>query len=93
MKKTHCHWYRVIKTSIPQQIGFKGVLEEDDGVTIFFSAEKQKILNILNEAKDSKFFTRKWKFVIDNSEVNYGVGNEIIYNTEVLKSQQLVQNK
>ena len=48
MKKTHCHWYRVIKTSIPQQIGFKGELEEDDGATIFFSAEKQKILNILN---------------------------------------------
>ena len=30
--------------------------------------------------------TRKWNIVNDNSRSNYGVGNEIIYNTEVLKS-------
>ena len=31
----------------------------------------QKILNLLNEAKDSKFFTRKWNIVNDNSHANY----------------------
>ena len=30
--------------------------------------------------------TRKWNFVNDQSNANYDVGNEIIYNTEVLKS-------
>ena len=30
--------------------------------------------------------TRKWNIVNDNSNANYDVGNEIIYNTEVLKS-------
>ena len=29
---------------------------------------------------------RKWNIVNDNSKANYNVGNEIIYNTEVLKS-------
>ena len=46
----------------------------------------QKIINLLNEANDSKFSTRKWNIVHDNSKANYGVGNEIIYNVEVLKS-------
>ena len=46
--------------------------------------ERQKILNLLNEANDPKFVTRKWNIVNDNS--SSGVGNEIIYNTEVLKS-------
>ena len=46
----------------------------------------QKILNLLNEASDSKFVTRKWNIVSDQSNSNYNVGNEIIYNTEVLKS-------
>ena len=48
--------------------------------------EHQKILNLLNETNDSKFVTRKWNIVSYNSKVNYGVGSEIIYNTEVLKS-------
>ena len=48
--------------------------------------EHQKILNLLNEANDSKFVTRKWNIVNDNSKTNYDVGSEIIYNTEVLKS-------
>ena len=48
--------------------------------------EHQKILNLLNEANDSKFVTRKWNIVNDNSKTNYDVGNEIICNTEVLKS-------
>ena len=48
--------------------------------------EYQKILNLLNESNDSKFLTRKWNIVNDNSKANYNKGNEIIYNTEVLKS-------
>ena len=46
----------------------------------------QKILNLLNEADDSKFATRKWNIVNDHSNANYDVGNEIIYNAKVLKS-------
>ena len=45
----------------------------------------QRILNLLNEANDSKFVTRTWNIINDNSKANYGVENEIIYNTEVLK--------
>ena len=48
--------------------------------------EHQKILNLLNEANYSKLVTRKWNIVNDQSNANYDVGNEIIYNTEVLKS-------
>ena len=47
--------------------------------------EHQKILNLLNEAKNSKFVTRKWNIVHDNSNTDYGVEHEINYNTEVLK--------
>ena len=46
----------------------------------------QKILNSLNEASDNKFVTRKCNIVNDQSNASYEVGNEIIYNTEVLKS-------
>ena len=42
--------------------------------------------NINNEASDSKFVTRKWNTVNDQSNANYDVGNEVIYNTKVLKS-------
>ena len=48
--------------------------------------EHQKILNLLNEASDSKFLTRKWSIVNDNLKANYGIRNEITYKTEVLKS-------
>ena len=48
--------------------------------------EHQKILNVLNKVNDSKFVTRKWNIVNDESNANYDVRNEIIYNTEVLKS-------
>ena len=48
--------------------------------------EHQKISNLFNEANDSKFLTRKWNIVNDNSEANYRTANEITYNTEVLKS-------
>ena len=43
--------------------------------------EDQKILNLLKEANNSKFVTEN-----DQSNPNYGAGNETIYNTEVLKS-------
>ena len=43
-------------------------------------------MNFLNEANDSKFVTRKWNIVNFQSNANHDVGNEIIYNTEVLKS-------
>ena len=43
--------------------------------------EHQKKLNLVNKANDSKFVTRKWNIVNDNSKANYGVGSGIIYNT------------
>ena len=43
--------------------------------------ETSKILNLLNEPNDPKFVTRKWNIVTNQSNVNYDVGNEIIYNT------------
>ena len=48
--------------------------------------EHQKILNLLNEASDSKFVTRNWNIVNDFSDVNYSVGHETIYSSKVLKS-------
>ena len=47
--------------------------------------EYQKTLNLLNESNHSKFVTRKWNIVNDNSKTNYDVSNEITSNTEVLK--------
>ena len=46
----------------------------------------QKVLNLLNEANDSKFAKRKWNIATDNSKANYDAVNEITFNTEVLKS-------
>ena len=46
----------------------------------------QETLNSLDEVNDFKFVTRKWNIVKDQQNVNYDVGNEIIYNKEVLKS-------
>ena len=46
----------------------------------------KKILNLLNEVNDSKFVTTKRNIVNNQSKSNYGAGNEIIYKTEVLKS-------
>ena len=48
--------------------------------------EHQKILNLVNEASEYKFVTGKWNIGNDQSNANYDVGNEIVYNTEVLKS-------
>ena len=48
--------------------------------------EHQKILNELNEASSSKFVTRKWSIVSDNSKSNYDAGNEITYDADIWKS-------
>ena len=48
--------------------------------------EHQKILNLLNDANDPKFVTRKWNIISDNSNSNYAAANEITYKTEILKS-------
>ena len=40
----------------------------------------------MNEASDSKFVARKWNIINDQSNASYDVGNEIIYNTKVFKS-------
>ena len=40
----------------------------------------------MNESSDSRFVTRKLNIVNDQSNASYDVGNEIIYNTEILKS-------
>ena len=37
--------------------------------------EHQKVLNLLNDANNSKFVTRKWNIVNDNSKANYDEGN------------------
>ena len=42
-------------------------------------------MNLLNESSDFKTITRKGNTVNDQSITSYDVGNEIIYNTEVLK--------
>ena len=44
------------------------------------------MLNFLNESSDSKFTTRNWNIFNDQSKANFSVENEIIYSTEVLKS-------
>ena len=43
--------------------------------------EHRKILTLLNEARDFKCVTRKWKTGKDQSNASYDAGNEIIYNT------------
>ena len=48
--------------------------------------EHQKVIHLLNEANDSKFETREWHIVNNNSRAKFDVGSEIIDNTEVLKS-------
>ena len=42
--------------------------------------------NLLNEATNSKFVTRKWNIVNVQSNTSYAIGHKIIYSTEVLKS-------
>ena len=50
--------------------------------------ERGHILNLLNESNDSKFMTKKLSIANDQWNTNYDVGNKIIYNTEVLKSNR-----
>ena len=45
-----------------------------------------KIFKLLNEASHPKFMTRKCDIVYDQWNANYNVGNDVIYDTEVLKS-------
>ena len=42
-------------------------------------------MNLLNEAIDFTFVTRKLNIANDQSIANYDVGDEIIFNPEVLK--------
>ena len=46
--------------------------------------ETQKIANLLNHLESSKFATRKWYIVNDQSNVQYGEGNE---NDSTIKSE------
>ena len=41
----------------------------------------------MKEADDSKFMSRRWNILNDNSKSNYDAANEITYNTEVLNSK------
>ena len=51
-------------------------------IEIIWIIKHQKILNFFNEADNSKFMTRKWNIINNNSKANYEEGNAIIYNTE-----------
>ena len=44
------------------------------------------MLNLLNKSNDSKQVPRKWNIVSNQSNAKHDIGNEIIYNREVLKS-------
>ena len=48
--------------------------------------EHRRIVSLLNESSDSKLVSRISKIVIDQSSSNYDVETEVIYNTEVSKS-------
>ena len=71
-----------------------GKLEEDNGATMFFIIEKQQktVLNFSlyslivtkeynngTSKNDSKFVTRKWNILNDNSKTNYNATNELGY--------------
>ena len=43
-------------------------------------------MNLLNQSSYSKFVSGSWDIVNDQWNANYSVGNEIIYITELLKS-------
>ena len=77
--------------NISQQFNFTGKLKEDDGekqqkATTFF-------FRLFNKENDSKFVTRKWNIVSDNSKPNYDATNEITYNMKILKSILCDYNK
>ena len=88
-------------TNFPRELNFVGKLEKDDDARMFFYCWKMpqkfsklffldslivKLLNLLIEPNNSKFVARKLNTVNDHSNTTYDAGNEIIYNTEVLKS-------
>ena len=54
--------------------------------------EYQKILISFNEASDTKFVTRKWNIVNDQSNANCDIGNETFCKKEVLKSNRCDYN-
>ena len=45
--------------------------------------EHQKTLNLLHDANDSKFVTRKLNIVNDISNSDYAAANEITYNFKI----------
>ena len=47
----------------------------------------------MNGVSASNLMTRKWNIVNDHTNVNYDVGNEIIYDTEVLNSNPCNSNE
>ena len=68
-----------------QQINVTGRLEEDNGSAKFFIAEKQQKTILSNgtskyiefiekRASDSKYVTRKWNIVNDQSNANCSIG-------------------
>ena len=72
------------------------IVEKQQQIKLFFSfvnfkrvisaIELRKMLNLLNESRDSKSVTRNWNIVNEQSNESYSVGNEVMYSTEVLKS-------
>ena len=50
--------------------------------------EHQKILNLLHEASNSKFITKKWNIVNDQSIINYDV--EIVYITKIFVNTMML---
>ena len=48
---------------------------------------KDQKICLLNEPND---YSRKWNIVNDQPNANYDVGNEIIFNTEVWKSNLVI---
>ena len=48
--------------------------------------ENPKILNLLNEASSSRFVTRKWNIIKDQSNASYDAENYITSNTGILIS-------
>lgn len=44
------------------------------------------MIDTIEWSNQSKFMIRKWIIINDQSKANYSVGNGIIYNEKVLKS-------
>ena len=55
--------------------------------------EHQTVLSLFNEPNDYKCVTRKWNIANDQWTAYNDVGKEIIYNTEVLKSNLCYYNE